>query len=504
VPTAAAAQVAYTAVDPSRRWYLPNRGTYQRTFSSASGAVSINVVQMDSTVLNDRYLYGGASGGGFATGVAGRDLIGGATGRVNSPASATVLNPAVTAANGFSGNLYNASNFVCTYNFTALAGVSAAPLGYASGCKYASSEFGAFASPAGRAAAYANASALLTAGLFTSQHSLLFSHFPILSSEQRMTPWYDSATAMLTSLGSAAPQVFFNGHDHSNVFMSSPSLTTAGAGGAPTPIGFYTSGSAGVSEYGYAPPGAVSEFGYSGANAMPSGYATGAAALTAVNTRYPYAAQPAAGASSPTSYNPDVNLTAFWSGWSGFVLNTVNATAWRADIYLINCTQQYLGLPCTNTVGPLFTQYYAAKATLPVGTPASAAVTITTSISVPTLSASASALSAALAAVAGAGASVTAVSGTTVSISVATTAGAAAAMAVSISTGVASGAMAAALAPFCTGTPTVTFVTMPVAALTPAAAAPPAAAPPASAAPRAGHAAVALAVAAVAALAVLA
>lgn len=43
---------------------------------------------------------------------------------------------------------------------------------------------------------------------------MLFSHFPILSSQQRLTPWYDDATAMLTSLGASAPQACYNGHDH--------------------------------------------------------------------------------------------------------------------------------------------------------------------------------------------------------------------------------------------------------------------------------------------------
>ena len=137
--------------------------------------------------------------------------------QVNSPASAIVLNPAVSVANGFpaSGNLYNASNFQCAYDFTANAGLSGAanlPLGWASGCKYASSEFGSLASPAGRSAAYANATSALAAGLFSAQHQLLFSHFPILSAEQRLSPWADSASAMFAALGSAAPQVFFNGH----------------------------------------------------------------------------------------------------------------------------------------------------------------------------------------------------------------------------------------------------------------------------------------------------
>ena len=140
----AAAQVAYTAVDPSGRWKMPSRGFYTYTFSSVSGNTKAQVVQLDSTVLHDRYLYSGSSGGAFATGFSGKDN------KVNNPAGAIVLNPSVTAANGFSGNLYNASNFQCAYNFTvtaaapAGAGVSGAanlPLGYSSGaCDVRSSD----------------------------------------------------------------------------------------------------------------------------------------------------------------------------------------------------------------------------------------------------------------------------------------------------------------------------------------------------------------------------
>ena len=43
-------------------------------------------------------------------------------------------------------------------------------MGYASGCKYASVELGMLASPANRAAAYANATALFTQGLFKNQY----------------------------------------------------------------------------------------------------------------------------------------------------------------------------------------------------------------------------------------------------------------------------------------------------------------------------------------------
>ena len=40
----------------------------------------------------------------------------------------------------------------------------------------------------------------------------MFSHFPILSAEQRMTPYYDDVTSMISKLGPAAPSAYFNGH----------------------------------------------------------------------------------------------------------------------------------------------------------------------------------------------------------------------------------------------------------------------------------------------------
>lgn len=69
-PTAAASQVAYSTVDP--RWVMPTRN-YVQTFKSASGAVSVQVVNVDSTPLHDRYLFSGASGGGYATDSGGPD-----------------------------------------------------------------------------------------------------------------------------------------------------------------------------------------------------------------------------------------------------------------------------------------------------------------------------------------------------------------------------------------------------------------------------------------------
>ena len=229
-PNAASSQIAYSAVDP--RWVLPDH-QYARTFTSASGAVSIQVVEIDSTPLNDRYLFSGGSGGGFATGASGVDT------RVNSPTTNAVINSGVTAANGwtaangYTGNLFNASNFACG---NCVPGASAAECGYdlitgaplkpygnakvPSGCKYASAELAPFAHPAARNATWANVTATLQAAYGKVQYQTMFSHFPILSAQQRMTPYADSATAMFATLGAAAPQVYFNGHDHIMAQMS--------------------------------------------------------------------------------------------------------------------------------------------------------------------------------------------------------------------------------------------------------------------------------------------
>ena len=89
-PTAAAAQIAYTSADPTGRWTIPDHN-YAKTFTSASGFVSIQVVQTDSTPLHDRYLYSGASGGGFSTDQSGADTIpnnnAGASQRMRRPAA---------------------------------------------------------------------------------------------------------------------------------------------------------------------------------------------------------------------------------------------------------------------------------------------------------------------------------------------------------------------------------------------------------------------------------
>ena len=242
-PTAAADQIAYTAVDPTHRWYQPAHN-YQKFFTSASGATTLQVVEVDSTPLHDRYLYSGGSGGGFATGANGADTL------VNNPGGNIVINPGVNAANGFSGNLFNASNYQCYYSFkptaagsapgngglyTSYAGAAvptATATGYdwtatasgwanaptnavfgssASGCKYASPEIAPLATPAARAAAWTNVSNWFAAGATVAQHQVMFSHFPVQSTQQRLSPYYDAALAMWQSLGNAAPSAYYNG-----------------------------------------------------------------------------------------------------------------------------------------------------------------------------------------------------------------------------------------------------------------------------------------------------
>jgi hypothetical protein len=90
---AAASQIAYSSVDS--RWVMPDH-VYSRTFHSASGAVSVQVVQVDSTPLHDRYLFSGASGGGYATNSAGvADRL------INNVGGNIVINSGVTTANGW-------------------------------------------------------------------------------------------------------------------------------------------------------------------------------------------------------------------------------------------------------------------------------------------------------------------------------------------------------------------------------------------------------------------
>ena len=182
-PTAAASQIAYSAVDS--RWVLPDH-QYAKTFTSASGNVAIQVVQVDSTPLHDRYLFSGAAGGAFAYDAGSLDNM------VDYTAGNAVLNSGITAANGWtpangwtSGNLFNASNFACG-NCTA--GATAAQCGYnlitgallkpygntavPSGCKYASPELAQFAHPAARAATWTNISATLQAAYGTVQYQV--------------------------------------------------------------------------------------------------------------------------------------------------------------------------------------------------------------------------------------------------------------------------------------------------------------------------------------------
>ena len=327
-PTAAASQIAYTAVDPSGRWYIPAH-TYQRTFASSNGAVSLQVVSVDSTPLHDRYLYAGASGGSYSS------PLSGVADTVNSVATNAVLNPGVTAANGFTnGNYFNATNWQCYYNFkpstsggfTVYPGATAYPgttaTGYdfvttaagwantasgnfskaSSGCKYASVEIAPLASPAARAATWSQVTSLFQSS--AAQYQVMFSHFPLLSTQQRLTPYYDTAVATLTALGAAGPQAYYNGHDHiMAAVVNSATLSVNG-----TAVPGITTGAAGVSDY--PAGGTIAQ--------LPAGYAVGAAASTAAQGNTPLAAQPAAGtAGAAAAYNPDVASTTFWSNYNG-------------------------------------------------------------------------------------------------------------------------------------------------------------------------------------------
>ena len=361
-PTAAASEIAYTAVDP--RWYLPGR-QYSSVFTSASGYVSIQVVQVDSTPLIDRYLFSGASGGGYATDASGADN------QVNANAVNAVINAGLTPQNGWNasngwtnGNVYNVSNFQCGqcgpantpqqcgYNFTTGAALTGVP----SGCKYASAEIAPFAHPAARNATWANISATLAAGYGNNQYQVMFSHFPVLSAQQRLNPWYDTALSTFASLGSAAPQIVYNGHDHIMAHLQSSAITTAGG----SPISFITTGAAGISDYGKQVNANV----FNTSSYPAAGYTTSTDGTGAISTLISkvYKAMPVAGAvASKPSYNPDVNYTQFWSEFNGFTLSTVNATFMRVDFYLVNCTAVITTGNCTNVIGPLNTQYYPAK-----------------------------------------------------------------------------------------------------------------------------------------------
>ena len=388
-PTAAASQIAYTAVDSPKRWYLPAHN-YQRFFTSQSGATTLQVVQVDSTPLHDRYLYSGGSGGGFATGVSGV-----ADSLVNNPAGNVVINPGITAANGFTnGNYFNDSNYQCYYSFkptvasssipyASYQGASKAPTGVAtgydwtgaaagwsnqptsgvfgtasSGCKYASPEIAPLATPAARAATWANITNWLSAGATVAQHQVMFSHFPVLSTQQRLTPYYDNALAMWQSLGAAAPSAYYNGHDHIMALVQNSAFQTAGGLTVP----FVTTGAAGISDY-------------NGPSSVPAtGYAAGSAAAAQAQIGYPLSAQPASGTKASAKYNPDVGSTTFWSNYNGFTMTTVNTTMMKIEFYLVNCTLQAFGMPCSpSLIGPLSTTYMPAKtpsvAAVPAGAP---------------------------------------------------------------------------------------------------------------------------------------
>lgn len=367
-------------MDPTNRWYIPAHN-FQRIFSSASGAVNLQVVSIDSTPLHDRYLYSGASGGGYATGINGADRV------PNAVTSNIVINPGVTAANGFTnGNYFNQSVFQCYYSFASSTtasgfaaytgsvafpgsayGLTATNAGWmgavsgnwnkaSSGCKYASMEIAPLATPAARAATWANTAAWFQAGSTTSQHQVLFSHFPLLSTQQRLTPYFDNALSTLGALGSAGPQAYYNGHDHIMAAVQNASLFSVN--GQATV--FVTTGAAGVSDY---PLGGST-------TSFPAGYATGAAAVTQANGSTPYAAQPSSSAAAPAAYNPDVLATSFWSNFNGFTMTTVNATSMKIDYYLVNCTLQAWGVPCSPVpIGPVYTLYRPAKTpAVPTGT----------------------------------------------------------------------------------------------------------------------------------------
>lgn len=109
-------------------------------------------------------------------------------------------------------------------------------------------------------------------------------------------------------------------------------------------VPFITTGAAGISDY------------TGPASAPAAGYASGSAAATQAQLGYPLLAQPANGAKASAKYNPDVGGTTFWSNYNGFTMTTVNTTMMKIEFYLVNCTLQAFGLPCsTALIGPLNT-----------------------------------------------------------------------------------------------------------------------------------------------------
>jgi len=228
-----------------------------------------------------------------------------------------------------------------------------------SGCKYASPEMAQYATPAARASTWSFVQSTFQSGYGSNQYQVMMSHFPILSVQQRLTPYYDNATATFAALGNAAPQLYFNGHDHIMAQLVNPSITTQGG----APVAFITTGAGGISDYGKSLTSTAPALPIFNKTTYPaSGFATnGTAALTAVINGF-YSAQPAAGTvTNTTSYAPDANFTQFWSEYNGFTLTTVNATFMRVDFYLVNCTTVITTGNCTNVIGPVNTQYYPAK-----------------------------------------------------------------------------------------------------------------------------------------------
>lgn len=157
--------------------------------------------------------------------------------------------------------------------------------------------------------------------------------------------------------------------------LSNPTITSNGA-----PIAFITTGAGGISDYGAAFKNNI----FTQATYPTAGYATSSSNSAAINklVNAAYTAKPAPGtALSPgvkPAYNPDVNYTQFWSEYNGFTLTTANATMMRVDFYLVNCSAVITTGACAaGAIGPVYTQYFAAKnITSTVTTYISAVVTL--------------------------------------------------------------------------------------------------------------------------------
>jgi hypothetical protein len=103
---------------------------------------------------------------------------------------------------------------------------------------------------------------------------------------------------------------------------------------------------------------------------FPAAYATGAAAVTQAVGNTAFAPQPSSTVAGSAKYNPDVMAASFWSNMNGFTMTTVNATTMKIDYYLVNCTMQAWGVPCSPVpIGPVYTLYRPAKTpAVPTGT----------------------------------------------------------------------------------------------------------------------------------------